>query len=116
MPARFALMFSAALLALSFPAHAHAIHPLWIVGALSPLVVLLLTVLLGWLARSIRLGLVHAILIIAWVVLFWLASNLVTNDYLIWAPLAVYLLHSAVIIVLVLWYAVTRRRPKGSVA
>lgn len=116
MPARFALMFSVALLALSFPAHAQAIHPLWIVGALSPLVVLLLTVLLGWLARSIRLGLVHAALIIAWGVLFWLASNLVTNDYLIWAPLAVYLLHSAVIIALVLWYAVTRRRPKGSVA
>lgn len=116
MPARFALMFSAALLALSFPAHAQALRPLWIAGALSPLVVLLLTVLLGWLARSIRLGLVHAVLIIAWVVLFGLASNLVTNDYLIWAPLAVYLLHSAVIIALVLWYAVTRRRPKGSVA
>jgi hypothetical protein len=109
-------MFSAALLALPFPAHAQAIHPLWMAGALSPLVVLLLIVLLGWLARSIRLGLVHAILIIAWVVLFWLASTHVTNDYLIWAPLAVYLLHSAVIVALVLWHAVDRRRPKGRVA
>ena len=63
MPARFAWTLSAALLALSFPAHAQAIHPLWIVGALSPLAVLLLTVLLGWLARSLRLGLVHAVLV-----------------------------------------------------
>lgn len=69
--------------------------------------------LLGWLARSIRLGLVHAVLIITRVALFWLASNFVTNDYVIWAPLAVYLLHSAVIIALVIWYAVAGRRPKG---
>ncbi len=61
MPTRFVLMFPAALLALPFPAHAHAIHPLWVVGALSPLVVLLLTVLLGWLARLVLAALAYRI-------------------------------------------------------
>ena len=42
---------------------------------------LLRAAILGWLSRSVRLGAVHALLIVVWVVLFWLASFLVTNDY-----------------------------------
>jgi hypothetical protein len=104
------------LLVLTPTAHAHGIHPLWVAAALSPLAVLLLTLVLGWLARSVIIGVIHAVLVVVWVALFWLASNLVTNDYLIWAPLALYLLHTIVIIVLVGWYALGRARAKGSIA
>lgn len=102
-------------LALPFPVHAHGIHPIWIVGALSPLVVLLLAAILGWLARSVRLGAIHASLIILWVTWFGLASYFVKNDYIIWAPLAAYLLHMGVIVISVLWYAVTRMRSRARV-
>lgn len=102
-----------AILALPLTAHAHAIHPIWVVGALSPLLILLLTVVLAWLARSVRLGVAHGTLVITWVVLFWLASNFVTNDYLIWAPLAAYLVHSVIILALVICYAFKRATSKG---
>lgn len=104
------------LLALPTAAHAHGIHPLWIAGALSPLAVLLLCAVLGWMQRSVRVGTMHALLIIVWVTLFWLASNYVTNDYLIWTPLALYLLHTVVIIVLVVWQAIARVRSAKRVA
>lgn len=114
MPVPRSWVIAPALFVLPFSAHAHAFHPLWIVAALSPLVVLLLTAVLAWLARSVLVGVVHATLIIAWVALFWLASNYVTNDYVIWAPLAIYAVHSVIIVGLVLWCAFTRLRPKGS--
>lgn len=101
------------LFALPTTAQAHEIHPLWVAAAISPLAVLLLTAVLGWLSRSARLGATHAIIIVVWVALFWLASNLVTNDYLIWAPLALYLLHTIVIIALVVRHAIARTRSKG---
>jgi len=46
-------------------------------------------------------------------VLFWLASNFVTNDYLIWTPLAAYLMHSAIILVLLVWHAFKRAKSRG---
>ena len=113
---RFQWKLAIVLFVLPPAAHAHGIHPLWVVGALSPLAVLLLTVVLGWLRRSVRVGVLHAVLVVVWVVLFWLASSLVTNDYLIWAPLALYLLHTTVIILLVGWYALARTRSKGRAA
>jgi hypothetical protein len=101
------------LLALPTAAQAHGIHPLWVAAAISPLAVLLLTAVLGWLSRSARLGATHAIVIVVWVALFWLASGFVTNDYLIWAPLALYLLHTIVIIALIVRHAIARTRSKG---
>ena len=102
------------LLVLPPAAHAHGIHPLWAVAALSPLAVLPLTALLGWLRRSVRVGLLHAGLIVVWVALFWLASSLVTNDYVIWAPLVLYVLHTIVIIALVGWHARQSRRLRSA--
>jgi hypothetical protein len=110
MPRRFPWSLAASLVLLSSAAHAHGIHPLWIAAALSPVAVLLLAAILGWLSRSVRLGAIHALLIVVWVVLFWLASFLVTNDYLIWTPLALYLIHTIIIIVLVVWHAIARIR------
>lgn len=109
---RLSLLWPAALLALPVPAHAQSIHPIWVVGALSPLVILMFAAFLGWLARSVRLGAIHAGLVILWAVCFWLASSFVTNDYIIWAPLAAYLLQAGVIVVSVLWYAIARMRSR----
>lgn len=36
-----------------------------------------------------------------WVVLFSLASYFVENDYVIWTPLALYVIHAAIILVLI---------------
>jgi hypothetical protein len=113
---RLPLKLAVLLFAVPTAAQAHGIHPLWIAAALSPLAVLLLTAILGWLSRSARLGATHALLIVVWVALFWLASNLVTNDYLIWTPLVLYLLHTIVIIVLVASHAITRTKSKGRAA
>jgi hypothetical protein len=115
MPLRF-LKLLVIVLGMPGPVYAHGIHPIWVVGALSPLAVLLLIAGIGWLARSLKLAAVHAALVTVWVALFWLASYFVTNDYLIWAPLAAYLIHSVVIIGLVPWYALKRARSRKGVA
>jgi hypothetical protein len=104
------------LILLAPTAQAHGIRPIWVVGALSPIAVLLLTVVLGWLTRSVRLGAIHAALVIVWVVLFWLASSFVTSDYLIWTPLALFVLHTVVIVVLILRHALARNRSNGRAA
>jgi len=85
------------------PLAAHAQHiPLWVAaGVLSPFLVIALCFLLGWLARSLRVGLIHTGLVIGWVLLFLVASYYVTNDYVIWTPLALYLLHTGFLLVLI---------------
>lgn len=83
--------------------------PTWMVAAvLSPILVLLLCAVLGWLERSLRTGMIHAGLVLLWVVLFWLASYYVQNDYVIWTPLALYVLHTLLLLVLIVVEA-TRR-------
>jgi hypothetical protein len=103
----------------ALPASAHA-QPLsvWhLAGALSPIAVLALCAVVGWLAGSLRTGALHAALVAAWVVLFVLASYFVENDYLIWTPLALYVLHAALLVVLTVVHAamrIGRRRQSGS--
>jgi hypothetical protein len=102
MSARPASLASAGLLgALPVPAHAQYV-PTWLIAAvLSPLLVLVLCGILGWVRRSARAGALHAALVVLWVVLFSLASYFVENDYVIWTPLALYLLHAALLIGLI---------------
>lgn len=87
----------------ALPASAHAQYvPPWLIAAvLSPILVLFLCIVLGVLSRSLRIGALHAGLVIIWVVLFSLASYFVENDYVIWTPLALYILHSALLLVLI---------------
>ncbi len=87
----------------TLPVSAHAQYvPPWLIAAvLSPILVFLLCIILGGLTRSIRIGAFHAALVLAWVVLFSLASYFVENDYVIWTPLALYILHSALLLVLI---------------
>jgi hypothetical protein len=86
---------------LSVPAHAQYVPPWLIAAALSPILVLFLCIILGLLTRSVRAGALHAAVVLAWVVLFSLASYFVENDYVIWTPLALYVLHSVFLVVLI---------------
>jgi hypothetical protein len=102
MSARQLLPFLALSLGL-FPicAYAQYVPPLLVVAALTPILVLLLCVVLGILTRSVRVGALHAAYVLAWVLLFILASYFIENDYVIWTPLVLYLLHSALLLVLI---------------
>ncbi len=86
---------------LPLSAHAQSVPPWLIVAVLSPILVFLLCIVLGLITRSIRIGALHAAIVLAWVVLFSLASYFVENDYVIWTPLALYIAHSALLVVLI---------------
>ena len=92
------------------PTSAYAQHvPTWLIaGVLSPVLVLFLCVVLGLLTRSVKIGVRHAVFILAWVVLFLLTSFFVENDYVIWTPLLLYLVHSALLVVLIVVQTVKR--------
>lgn len=107
------LILAVVLALLPFSARAQYIPPWLIVGALSPFLVILLCIILGWLNRSLRIGTVHAAIVLGWVVLFSLASYFVENDYVIWTPLLLYLLHSALLVVLIVVQVVNRIAGKG---
>ena len=93
------------------PGVAHAQHssPVLVAALLSPLLVLLLAVVLGVVARSWKVGGLHVGLIIVWILLFGVASYWVENDYIIWTPLALYILHSLIIVALIIVGLVKRR-------
>ena len=88
----------------TFPVSAHAQYvPPWLIAAaLSPILVFLLCIILGCLTRSIRIGTLHEAFVLAWIVLFALASYFIENDYVIWTPLTLYFLHSAFLVVLII--------------
>ena len=92
------------------PLAAHAQHiPDWlIVSVLSPLLVLLLCVILGFAAGSVRVGALNAGLVLLWVILFALAAYFVENDYVIWTPLVLYGLHAVLVVVLIIFYIARR--------
>lgn len=83
------------------PAVAHAQHiPVWLAAAaLSPLLVLVLAIVLGFVARSWRVGAIHTALVAVWVLLFFIASRTVENDYIIWTPIILYVAHAVLILV-----------------
>ena len=102
MSARFlATTFAVVLGTLPVSAHAQYVPPWLIVAVLSPVLVFLLCIILGFLTRSIRIGVVHSVLVLAWIALFSLAAYFVDNDYVIWTPLALYTLHSALLVILI---------------
>ena len=97
----FSLVLAAFLVSHPLVAHAQYIPPWLVAAALSPILVLALCAVLGFVSRSLRRGLVHGALIVLWVVLFSLAAYFIENDYIIWTPLALYILHSALLMVLI---------------
>ena len=95
-----------ALLVLPGAAHAHAIPPIAIGLALSPVVALILACIYGFLAGRWRVLTAHLILISLWVILFGLAANFATSDYVIWTPIAAMMGHIAILLVLIAWKAI----------
>ena len=87
-----------------------------IVAALSPVLVLLLCVILGWLTHSVRIAARHAAFVLAWVVLFSLAVFFIENDYVIWAPLALYVLHAALLLLLIVVQIIRRISRSSDIA
>ena len=89
------------LTAYSPPASAQAI-PTWVaIAAVSPIIVIALSVALAWLERSVRIAMVHIALLISWIAMFSVASYYVPNDYVIWTPLVLYLVHAGYLLVVV---------------
>jgi len=81
-------------------AHAQHLSVAIVAGALSPVAVCVLAVLVGFVARSWRLGAMHVAVVIVWVALFVIASQWVENDYVIWTPIALYVMHALLLLVL----------------
>jgi hypothetical protein len=102
----------------SAPANAQHGVPVWLFVAMaSPLLVLILVAIYGWLAKAMRASVVHSALLVVWTVWFWLASNHnevtllgISTDYVIWTALALYLLHTILIVILVFIHASRRIR------
>ena len=55
-------------------------------------------------------------IVLVWVVLFSLAAYFVENDYVIWTPLVLYLLHSALLVVLIVVQDAKRLAGNGQTA
>lgn len=90
--------------------------PAWLVAAaLSPLLVLLLAIALGFVARSWRIGLIHVGLVALWVVLFVIAAQTVENDYVIWTPIVLYAAHAILVLALLIVTIAKRMRQDSEV-
>jgi hypothetical protein len=89
--------------ALTLPgvALAQNIRPIIGALALSPVLVFLLAIVLGFVTRSWRVAVKHSGLVGVWILLFGMASYWVENDYVIWTPLVLYGIHAATMIFLI---------------
>ena len=100
-PGKSAIMVTVGLGSLPVTAHAQYV-PTWLIAAaFSPALALFMCLVLGIVDRSVRTGALHAAFVLAWIVLFLLASYFIENDYVIWTPLALYVLHFALLLVLI---------------
>ena len=89
--------------------------PVWLVAAvLSPLLVISFAIILGLVTRSLRIGLIHAGLVLGWIIIFAFVSNVFTNDYVIWTPLVAYAVHALVMLVLIIVNTVKRIRGRNN--
>jgi hypothetical protein len=89
------------LMLVSPPALAQKI-PLWVVaGVLSPGWALVLVVALALTAPRLGKAGLHTKLLLLWIVAFLLASFFIENDWVIWTPMHLYILHLALLPILV---------------
>lgn len=79
-------------------------------AAVSPLLVIALALVLGWLTHSWRTALRHSGLVICWILLTGIFAYWVENDAIIWTPVGIYVVHSLLIIVLVIRELARRAR------
>lgn len=102
------LLLAITLMVFSTAVYAQRVPSELVAAVLSPIPVLILCIALGILRRSVRVATRHIGLFLLWIVLLALAAYFIENDYVIWTPLALFVLHSAILFVLVL-IEVTRR-------
>ncbi len=105
---RVAAMAVAALM-LPGVAFAHAVPPVLVGLALTPVVALVLAGIYSILRGRWRVVAINLLLITLWVGLFVLAANTVTSDYIIWSPIAAVIIHIIVLLVLIVWHFVRRQ-------
>jgi hypothetical protein len=85
------------LMLVSPPALAQKV-PLWVVaGVLSPAWALVLVVALALSAPKLGKAGLHTKLLALWIVAFLLASFFIENDWVIWTPMHLYILHLALL-------------------
>jgi hypothetical protein len=94
-------------------AHAQYVPFVFIAGAVSPLFVLLLVIILGFATKSWRVGATHAGLVVLWVLLFIITARTVENDYVIWTPIGLYVAHTVFILILIVHNVFKRPRPSS---
>jgi hypothetical protein len=72
--------------------------PLWVVaGVLSPVLALVLVIALALSAPRLGKASLHIKLLVLWIVAFLLASFFIENDWVIWTPMHLYILHLALL-------------------
>ncbi len=72
--------------------------PLWVVvGAVSPVLALVLVGALAFAAPRRGKASLHVRLLVLWIVAFLLTSYFVENDWVIWTPMHLYILHLALL-------------------
>lgn len=102
---------AAVILMLPGVAFAHAVPPILIGLALTPLVALILASIYSVLRGRWRVVAINLLLITFWVGLFVVVSNTVTSDFIIWSPIAAIIIHIIVLLVLIVWHFLRRQRP-----
>ena len=85
-------LVGALLLVVSTPALAQEIRLWMVAGVVSPLWALILIGALALAAPRLSKAGWHVLLLAFWIVTFLLASNFVTNDWVIWTPMHLYIL------------------------
>ncbi len=76
--------------------------PLWVVaGVLSPALALVLVVALALSAPRLGKAGLHIKLLVLWIVAFLLAAYFIENDWVIWTPMHLYILHLALLPIIV---------------
>jgi len=95
-------------------AHAQKIPDSFVLAALSPLVVIALAIVLGFLVRSWKTGVTHVGLVILWLLLLVAAARSVENDYIIWTPLALFCVHALIVLALIIGAAWKRIRARSA--
>ena len=104
----------ATLVAAAPPVYAQQVPNVIALASLSPVIMVLLAGLLGWLERSLLSGLMHVSLILLWVIAFAVLANTVTTDWIIWTPIGIYGVHSFYILYKLGSVAARRRRAHRS--
>ena len=101
------------LLLVSPPALAQKV-PLWVVaGVLSPVLALVLVIALALCAPGLGKAGLHIKLLALWIVAFLLASFFIENDWVIWTPMHLYILHLALLPIFVFYQLLRRLEPSA---